>query len=315
MTQGADEQGQIVEARRAHCRRLALAGSGVWLVWLLFVGAGPVEGLLALSPLVLHPLVLRLVVFDEVKPHWLFPIVTRTHLVAATLLAASFSFDRGLVAASMATPWAVVAGLTALYGLHRIRVEGVRPAWALSVNSGLVFIAVGGMWTVASRYGLRPFSFSDTIVLLTGAHFHYAGFVLPVLAGLVARAHRHWAFDGAAYGVVLAVPLTAVGITVSPHIEVFSAVLLAACGFVLAAGQIVIARGARQGVASLLFVLSSLSLMLAMTLASIYATTEFRGAAWPQIPDMARWHGTLNALGTSLLGVWAWTIEGPKDTP
>ncbi len=292
---------------------MALAGSVVWLGWLTLLGAGPVEGLLVLSPLVLHPLVLRLVDWDDPHPPALFRFITWAQLPAATALVAAFVFERGSLAAGLALPWGIVSGITAIYGVQRLVKHRARPAWKLAVDSGLVFVAVGGMWTIASRYGMRPFGFDDTIVLLTGAHFHYAGFVLPVLAGLAARANRHWVFGGAAYGVVAAVPLTAIGITVSPVVEMASAVLLAACGFGIAAGQIVIAREARQGVASLLFGLSSLSLMLAMSLATIYATTEFQGARWPQIPDMARWHGTLNALGTCLLGVWAWTIEGPKD--
>lgn len=285
----------------------------MWLGWLTFVGAGPIEGLLALSPLVLHPLILRLVALDDARPHWLFATATWSQLPAAILLVLSFEAERGIGAAALAIPWAAVAGLTALYGVQRVVRDGLKPAWKLALNSGLIFVAVGGMWTVASRYGLRPFDFSDTIVLLTGAHFHYAGFVLPVLAGLAARANTQRAFDAAAYGIVAAVPLTAIGITFSPHIEVLAAAVLATCGFCIALAQLLVARLAKRHLASLLLALSSLSLMLAMTLAVIYAVTEFRGASWPQIPDMARWHGTLNALGTCLLGVWAWTIEGPRD--
>ncbi|MBL4688220.1 MAG: YndJ family protein, partial [Nannocystaceae bacterium] len=256
---------------------------------------------------------LRLVALDDAAPHWLFTAATWSQLPAAMLLILSFEAERGITAAALAIPWAAVAGVTALYGVQRVLRDGFKPAWKLALNSGLIFVAVGGLWTVASRYGLRPFDFSDTIVLLTGAHFHYAGFILPVLAGLVARANTQRVFDAAAYGVIAAVPLTAVGITLSPPVEVFAALLLATCGFCIAFGQLLVARSAKRSLASLLLALSSLSLMLAMTLATIYAITEFRGARWPQIPDMARWHGTLNALGTCLLGVWAWTLEGPKD--
>lgn len=285
----------------------------MWLAWLTIDNVGPVEGLLVLSPLVLHPLILRLVAFNDDAPRWLFRIVTWSQLPAAAALTVSFSLDRGSLAAGLAVPWLIVALATAAFGGLRILARGLRPAWALTTDAGLIFVAVGGMWTVASRYGMRPFSFSDTIVLLTGVHFHYAGLVLPVLAGLVARVHAKRHFDAAAVGVIAAVPLTAVGITLSPVVEVFSAVLLAACGFAIAFGQLLLARSVRLNVTSLLFGLSSLSLMFAMTLAVLYSTSEFRGVPWPSIAEMAQWHGTLNALGTCLLGVWAWTIEGPKD--
>lgn len=285
-----------------------MAGSVVWLGWLTFADVGPVEGLVVLSPLVLHPLVLQLVAQDD-DPALLRRLLSWLQLPAATALVASFVVDKGTVAAGLAVPWLGVTGLTALYGLVRLWRRGLKPAWSVSMDAGLVFVAIGAMWTVASRYGMRPLGFSDTIVLLTGAHFHYAGFVLPVLAGLVARAHERKILDVAAWGVVAAVPATAIGITYSPALEVVAAYGLSACGFAVAIGQLTIARAARLSAASLLMGLSSLSLMLAMTLASVYATGEFRGLPWPSIPEMAQFHGTLNALGTCLLGVWAWTIE------
>ena len=66
----------------------------------------------------------------------------------------------------------------------------LHPGWpeAMLLLAGLVYLAVGGVWTVIARAGLRPLGFPDLIVLLTAVHFHYAGFALPVLAGLVARA-------------------------------------------------------------------------------------------------------------------------------
>ena len=289
-----------------------MAGSVVWLGWLTFGDVGPVEGLLVLSPLVLHPLVLQLAAQED-DPALLRRLLSWLQLPAATALVASFVVDEGTLAAALAAPWLGVTGLTALFGLIRLWRRGLKPAWAVSMDAGLVFVAIGAMWTVASRYGMRPLGFSDTIVLLTGAHFHYAGFVLPVLAGLVARAHDRKILDVAAWGVVAAVPATAIGITYSPPLEVVAAYGLSACGFAVAIGQLTIARAARLSAASLLMGLSSLSLMLAMTLACVYATGEFRGLPWPSIPEMAQFHGTLNALGTCLLGVWAWTIERPKD--
>ena len=315
MGQSAPLAGNPRVGRHRHCLRLSLAGSAVWLGWLAFADVGPVESLLALSPLVLHPLVLRLALLDTEEPGVLFTVVSFGQLPAGIFLVAAFTIEAGPTAAGLAAPWAVIAAITALLGVRRVLRRGLRPAWALATDAGLMFLAVGGLWTVASRLGARPLGFDDTIVLLTGVHFHYAGFVLPVLAGLTARAHRTRAFELAAWGVIAAVPLTAIGITLSPSIEMLSAVLLAACAMIVAAGQLLVARDARRDVASLLLGLSSLSLTFAMTLATVYAITEFRGAPFPAIPEMAHLHGTLNALGTCLLGVWAWTIEGPRGNP
>ena len=63
------------------------------------------------------------------------------------------------------------------------------------------------------RAGLRPLGFPDLIVLLTAVHFHYAGFALPVLTGLVARVLGGPAAGAACLGVIAGVPLVAIGIT------------------------------------------------------------------------------------------------------
>ena len=54
----------------------------------------------------------------------------------------------------------------------------------LSIDAGLIYLVVGGIASVMVGADLRPLGFSATIVLLTAAHFHYAGFVLPVIAAL-----------------------------------------------------------------------------------------------------------------------------------
>jgi hypothetical protein len=51
----------------------------------------------------------------------------------------------------------------------------------------MLYLPIGGAWLVASRLGIQPLGFGDTIVLLTAVHFHFAGFAAPVLAGLAGR--------------------------------------------------------------------------------------------------------------------------------
>ncbi|MEZ4934569.1 MAG: YndJ family transporter [Saprospiraceae bacterium] len=51
----------------------------------------------------------------------------------------------------------------------------------------MAYLSVGGLWAVADRMGWRPLDYDPEIVFLTVAHFHYAGFVLPIVAGFVVR--------------------------------------------------------------------------------------------------------------------------------
>ena len=79
----------------------------------------------------------------------------------------------------------MTTGLVALHGLWRLW-RGSHRTSEVCLDAGLLYLAVGGTWTVIARAGLRPLGFPDLIVLLTAVHFHYAGFALLVLAGLVA---------------------------------------------------------------------------------------------------------------------------------
>src|SRR5262249_30710618 len=136
-------------------------------------------------------------------------------LPAALALAGSFTLPAGLAAAVLALPWLGFTGLIAWMGLVSLVSRGPRPVEGFRIYSGFGFLCVGGAWTVVSRYGARPLGFSDLIVLATAVHFHYAGFVLPLLTGLAGRLLRSRTAQHAAVGVVLGVPLVAVGITLS----------------------------------------------------------------------------------------------------
>jgi hypothetical protein len=288
--------------------RTSLVGTIVWVVGVTVLGLGQLESLVVLSPLVLHPLVIGLAQTQTVAPR-LHTFVRWAHLPAASMLAVGFGLAPGPLAGALALPWLGVVGLTALLGLLRLRKRGLWPACELGIDGGLIFVSVGGVWALAACAGYAPFGFSKTIVYLTAAHFHYAGFVLPVLIGLavrrVDRPYTRWI----PLAILAGVPLVAVGITASPLVEVVGAVVLAvaaACGAVV---QLSLAACAKNRLAALLLAGSALALLWGISLAAIYAVGEYRGLPWPSIPEMVELHGSVNALGFGLLGTWAWTLE------
>src|SRR5690606_24380069 len=167
--------------------RFAIAGSVLWIGWMALEDPGVVQALVGLSPAVLHPLVLGLAEDRERLPVALARGLRWVQLPAAAALLWALGRGPGPSVGLWSVPWLLVTIWTALVGLSRARAHGFRPIPELSIDAGLGMVAVGGAWATASCLGLRPLGFSDTIVLLTAAHFHYAGFVLPVLAGLAAR--------------------------------------------------------------------------------------------------------------------------------
>src|SRR5262249_7945588 len=144
--------------------------------------------LLLLAPLVLVPLGLQnLVPRFERDMHRSWTIAARLQLPAALLLSAAFLVDRGLVAAALALPWLGVSGLLAGVGLMKLRRSRLGSLQDFSAVMACIYLSVGSAWAVLDRAGFRPLGFEPVIVLLTAIHFHYAGFVLPLLTGVAVR--------------------------------------------------------------------------------------------------------------------------------
>ena len=177
---------------------------------------------------------------------------------------------------------------------------------------------MGGTWTVIARAGLRPLGFPDLIVLLTAVHFHYAGFALLVLAGLVARALGGPTARAACLGVMAGVPLVAVGITdaqlvpgiLPPRLlELIASLIMAASSIVVSVLQLRLA--ARAGMVALtlaLMAVSGLSLLVPMALAGLYALGSFEGTTRIDIVAMLRYHGAVNALCFAVPGILSWHL-------
>lgn len=297
---------------------LAASGAAAWLIVLVALRPEWAMSLLLLAALVCVPLGLALLAdSEESAAPWAGRVLLLAQPVAALMLVAAFVPPAGLTAAALALPWLLVTLLIAGLGLLRLRRPSGWGAEELSLAAGMVFLAVGGGWTVLSRLGARPLDFSHVIVLLTGVHFHYAGFVLPILTGLVGRAVPGVPARLAAWSVMAGVPLVALGITVGrsfPVVELLAAWFLSAGCLLVAIGQFRVALRAGRSARSFLLFLSGLSLLGGMALAAVYALGVWLGAGWLSIETMIPWHGTLNALGFALPGLLAWHLgHRPAD--
>ena len=177
----------------------------------------------------------------------------------------------------------------------------------------MIFLAVGGAWMFADRLGLSPLGFAPLIVTLTAVHFHYAGFVLPVITGLaIRRAESSWMARGAGWGVVAGVPLVAVGITATQlgfgqALESVAGLILALSGLLTAALHLRLGLRPEEPLgARCLWMIAGCSLVSGMALAAFYALRFFVPLPWLSLPWMWAAHGTINALGFGLAGALSW---------
>jgi len=304
---------------RAAWLRSAALGFLAWVVGLSIIHLDWAPALLLFGALVVVPLGLALL--DDLgawvarfSPLALLPWV---QLVAALLLLPSFALYPGLRAGALALPWLSFTAVVGLLGLIRLVTVGHRTAAGIATSAALIFLPIGGGWVLASRWGVEPMGFREPIVLLTGVHFHFAGFALPILTGLVAGVRRDVAARLAVAGVVIGVPFVAVGITAGrtvPVVELSAAWFLAATCLLVVALQVTRAARAAFWPERVLFAVSGLALLVGMSLAAVYALSTYRAAYWLTIPQMIPWHGTLNALGFALPALLAWHLTRLRET-
>jgi len=291
----------------------ALLGGAAWLPAVVALGLGWGAAMLLLAALVLLPLSFVLVrqVDAEARSVWLW--LEWLHLPAAGALVAAFAFPQGVLPALLSVPWLLLTAGVAWIGAQRLLQPGrSRPEYA-ALTAALLYLPVGGMWTVLSRYGARPLEFSDVIVQATAVHFHYAGFVLPIVTGLLARKFSTAWTTATVWGVIVGVPLVAAGITLSAlgvkYVELAAAWLMALSGIAVAVLQLRLSGFAAGRPQAFLWIISGLSLLFGMLLAVIYALGMATGREWLDIPQMLPYHGAVNALGFALPALLAWNLE------
>jgi hypothetical protein len=304
----------------SHNARIGAAiGAGLWLA-LLAVNISEsgetalIQRILLLGILVIVPLGLSLVNEPGESESLLFRLAVSAQPIAAGASAVSFLLQPGGPAAALVSSWLLVTTVLALFACWRILRRRSVVDREVAVDAALLYLPVGALWLLASRLGMQPMGFGDTIVLLTAVHFHFAGFAAPLLAGLTGRALAQLRLPAKLFGltvicIVGGTPLVAAGITFSPVIAWIGAVVIS-LGLVLLAVLVLVRvlPSLSSFVAQFLLVVSSLSSISAMLLACVYAYSLVADRMIIDIPQMALSHGVLNSFGFSLCGLLAWLI-------
>lgn len=235
---------------------------------------------------------------------------------AAALLGLSTRVRSAALAGTLAAPW---LGATVAMALWEARDAWARrcrgSTWAdRAATAARLFLPIGAMWALADRVTWTPFGFDALTVLLTAAHFHYAGFALPMLASRAARARPSVMADLACAGVIVGVPLVALGISAT-HAG-FGMALETAAVLLLVASALGVAvlhgRMARDPslpfLARVLFAASAGALAVGMALALLYGCRAVLPGTTFELDFMWTAHGSIQALGFALLALLGWWV-------
>ncbi len=312
------EMAKSGDADRSGTAKRALAfGAAIWLL----LAAGTWLGWLRLDFVELLFLVaLWIIVLPATRvlpeiPHssfarWFVNSVW-PQFVAAALATLSFFLPAGKNAGLLAAAWFLVCAAWACDGLLRTWTHRTKSFAQICFAAGELYLAVGGAWLIASRLGMQPAGFVEPIILLTAVHFHFAGFLCCVFAGLTYRQLRgsRWAnpIGIALIGTVCGPGMLAIGFMIGPKVKLFAALLvvIGQCG--LAVGMTRIAWTDIRSFAGIALQVAALCIVAGMGLAALWALGEYPLHPFADLYRMERIHGTLNAIGFGCFGLIGWT--------
>ena len=236
---------------------------------------------------------------------------TQVEVFCAFMLVLSFAQDEVLWAVVLTLPWLVWRVWWAVGSVQTLRHARWTVGDLASASAG-VFPVIGALWLTLHQTNWPLFSFDPLIVMLTAAHFHHAGFTLPLMAGLNAKARPGCWTRFSCVAILLGVPLVAIGITCThfgmlPFVEPFGVTVLVLGALGVAVSQI--QRGLEKESGRLVrlgFVVSGVSLLAAMLLALGFGLRYVLPNLALTMPQMWAIHGTLNVFGFGLCGILAW---------
>jgi hypothetical protein len=281
-----------------------VAGLAVWFAALVLLPAPLAARILLLAPLVVVPRLIPLL-----PPRsWVSGMGGWPSFVAALPLLVAFSLVPGPLAAALALPWLTFALLgTAAAVRHGVAhlpsILEPRHLSDLGIDVALGFWGVGAIFAVFDRLGVDT-GFSPVIVLLTATHFHFAGFGLLALAGLLAVS-RPW-LRVAVLGLIVGIPITALGFVLSSDpINAAGAVVVGSSGIGVA---VALLRRRVDERADWPSRAAGLALAVGMPLGIAWSLAILTGQPFVNLETMVRTHGALNSMGV-LLAVVAYGPE------
>jgi YndJ-like protein len=215
----------------------------------------------------------------------------------------------------LASLWFGFGCLAGFCGLLSALRGGIKSLKTCCMIVSLLYLPVGCAWLFASRLGLTPMNFQEPIVLLTAVHFHFAGFAAPLLARAAESTFRQGdvtvqrIFRAVAAGVLTGPGMLAAGFVLGPRAKLLAAILVASSEIGLALMFLIALRGMRPRIAQALVGISAGSVLFAMILAGAWAIGEFPLQPFVHLDEMAKFHGTANALGFALCGLAGWNLS------
>ena len=272
----------------------------------------PVESIILLSILLFIPIAFSIV--DNKKRNgdelFCYKLAAFFYPVAAISAMLAFVTDYFL----FAIIWFLYTGIVALFGVSRLLERGWKPLEETAIDSGFIYLFLGGFWFFASVANIPIMQFTSDIVLLTAAHFHYSAFLLPLFAGLLGRKQQEKSklYTVAMFIMIISPMTVAIGITYSRTFEFFAVLLYLISLYMY--GIFVWKTKFTSKSAKILLIISSSTLMVTILFSLFYSYGNFKHVMTITIAQMVWIHGVVNGMGVALPGCIGWMIEKAAPT-
>ncbi|WP_054752260.1 YndJ family protein [Piscibacillus salipiscarius] len=200
--------------------------------------------------------------------------------------------------------------LIAFKGFNRFLHRGFTHIEEILIDVAMVFLAIGGIWFLAYEAGINT-GFSPIITWLTAIHFHYAGFLLPIFTGLLGRLGKPKLYKWAAWSVIVAIVLVALGITFSTTLELLSVLvyIFAIYSLIGLTFFIKFIGPAQKWLFRITFIAIGVSIIFSL----LYAYGNWSGNSTVTIDFMLKFHGVTNAVLFAGAGTIMTSMFTPKQ--
>ncbi|MCA1054119.1 YndJ family protein [Rossellomorea aquimaris] len=275
----------------------------ILLIGSMYVTDQPYLIMLTAAQIIFIPLLLRLII----GMNRFTIMITWLSMLSVFLLQVGFTSGLEMY---LALIYVFFTFFVALNGLKRFVKRGFTNWAEISIDVGMMYLFIGGLWFFAYVTGIDT-GFGTLITWLTAIHFHYSAFLLPVSLGFFGRLHRSTLYQRVV-PILLAGPmLVAIGITFWPLLEVLFVLFYIVAIYTL----IILAfrtRFATRLQARLIRV-SYGSLGVTILFSMMYALGRGFGNWSVSIDFMLMFHGLINCVFFGMMGVIGWVASPPAS--
>lgn len=261
--------------------------------------------LLTAAQLVYVPLVLQLVMRRGDWFHAIYPYLSIPAYLSVAVLQITNETPGDIFLAAL---YLIFTISVAAYGFTRFINRGFIKLEEFAIDMGLFYLMIGGAWFFAHIADIET-GFSPIIRWLTGIHFHYASFLLPIFTGFLGRIYKTQFYRITCNILLISPIIVALGISFSNWLELLSVIFYIFGIYSL----IYLSFKAPIHEAKWLIRISFSALGITILFSFAYALGNVWGLFTISIDFMLKFHGILNCGLFALFGVIGWSIFTPSS--